>query len=329
MHCSSEQLMVAGEVGRLAGAAPERGNTDQLLDLLRSACRFEAKSLVRWSADDGDHVGVGVANHRYDDDMHQYFIDQFPSTVASERVHGGRLPLRFDDAPYDFRESETYLEQLHPRGFDDGLTAGLFLETGQYVGMLHMNSSEKHQFDNDVRDYVEALSCLIAGIVVRECPTPLRRTVNWAGRDEPPMTIVRAAEQFMRGRSMSLSTLWHHGGTWKKIQFARSADEIVEVDVTAHPLAIPYHLTRRELEIATAVASGLSNRAIASYLRISPRTVGKHVERVLDKLDCSSRSQAAAMCVLEGIIDLDLIVDARAGSRLLGYDAVHVRRMTY
>ena len=69
MHCSSEQLMVAGEVGRLAGAAPERGNTDQLLDLLRSACRFEAASLVRWSADDGDHVGVGVANHRYDDDM--------------------------------------------------------------------------------------------------------------------------------------------------------------------------------------------------------------------------------------------------------------------
>ena len=48
-------------------------------------------------------------------------------------------------------------------------------------------------------------------------------------------------------------------------------------------------LTRREREIAILVASGLSNREIASRLFISKRTVDAHMEHIFAKLEISSR----------------------------------------
>ena len=53
-------------------------------------------------------------------------------------------------------------------------------------------------------------------------------------------------------------------------------------------------LTAREFEVARLVAEGLSNRAIADRLVISTRTVDGHVERILAKLEFSSRTQVAA-----------------------------------
>lgn len=52
-------------------------------------------------------------------------------------------------------------------------------------------------------------------------------------------------------------------------------------------------LTPRELEVAQLVAEGLSNRAIADRLVISHRTVDGHVERILAKLEFTSRTQVA------------------------------------
>ena len=53
-------------------------------------------------------------------------------------------------------------------------------------------------------------------------------------------------------------------------------------------------LTKRENQIADLVAEGLSNRAIAESLVLSPRTVDGHVEHILTKLEFSSRSQIAS-----------------------------------
>lgn len=53
-------------------------------------------------------------------------------------------------------------------------------------------------------------------------------------------------------------------------------------------------LTRRERQVASLVADGLSNREIAASLVISERTAEGHVENVLMKLACTSRTQIAA-----------------------------------
>jgi DNA-binding NarL/FixJ family response regulator len=50
-------------------------------------------------------------------------------------------------------------------------------------------------------------------------------------------------------------------------------------------------LTVREEEVVRLVARGMSNKAIASQLGISPRTVEGHLNHVFDKLGTSSRTE--------------------------------------
>jgi DNA-binding NarL/FixJ family response regulator len=54
-------------------------------------------------------------------------------------------------------------------------------------------------------------------------------------------------------------------------------------------------LTRREREILTLLAEGLSQAEIAGKLVISPKTVGTHIQRILTKLGVHSRAQAVAL----------------------------------
>lgn len=54
-------------------------------------------------------------------------------------------------------------------------------------------------------------------------------------------------------------------------------------------------LTEREREVLRCLSEGLRNSEIAIRLSISPRTVDKHVEHILRKLDARSRLHAAAL----------------------------------
>jgi len=56
----------------------------------------------------------------------------------------------------------------------------------------------------------------------------------------------------------------------------------------------PSVLTGREQQIALLIARGLSNRAIADELVISPATAARHVANILAKLGLNSRAQVAA-----------------------------------
>ena len=60
-------------------------------------------------------------------------------------------------------------------------------------------------------------------------------------------------------------------------------------------------LSRREHEVATLVARGLSDRQIAESLVISERTVHGHVGSILAKLDFRSRAQIAVWAVHHGL----------------------------
>lgn len=59
-------------------------------------------------------------------------------------------------------------------------------------------------------------------------------------------------------------------------------------------------LTRREREVATLLAEGLSNREIGSRLVITERTAQTHVCNVLAKLGMTSRTQAALWAIEAG-----------------------------
>ncbi|WP_324652523.1 response regulator transcription factor [Georgenia sp. H159] len=70
--------------------------------------------------------------------------------------------------------------------------------------------------------------------------------------------------------------------------FARTPEQ-VEPEVPADVAA----LTDREREVLAALGQGLSNAALAGALGISEATAKTHVSRVLAKLGCTSRVQAA------------------------------------
>jgi DNA-binding CsgD family transcriptional regulator len=53
-------------------------------------------------------------------------------------------------------------------------------------------------------------------------------------------------------------------------------------------------LTEREVQILRLVASGITNRAIADKLKISEKTVARHLSNIFTKLDLCSRTAAAA-----------------------------------
>lgn len=60
-------------------------------------------------------------------------------------------------------------------------------------------------------------------------------------------------------------------------------------------------LSEREKEVLALVAQGLTNKEIAAQLIIGENTARNHVSRILDKLDMSRRSEAAAFAVEHGL----------------------------
>jgi ATP/maltotriose-dependent transcriptional regulator MalT len=61
-------------------------------------------------------------------------------------------------------------------------------------------------------------------------------------------------------------------------------------------------LTARETEVLKLVAAGSTNRKIAGTLKISEKTVARHLSNIFNKLDLSSRSGATAYAYEHGVV---------------------------
>jgi ATP/maltotriose-dependent transcriptional regulator MalT len=64
----------------------------------------------------------------------------------------------------------------------------------------------------------------------------------------------------------------------------------------------PHGLTPRELQVLRLVAAGETNRAIASELVLSERTIDRHVSNIFAKLRVSSRAAATAYAYEHGLL---------------------------
>jgi len=64
----------------------------------------------------------------------------------------------------------------------------------------------------------------------------------------------------------------------------------------------PGGLSQRESEVLTLVAAGKTNRAIATELFISEKTVARHVSNIFTKLGLSSRAEATAYAYRHGLV---------------------------
>jgi DNA-binding NarL/FixJ family response regulator len=90
------------------------------------------------------------------------------------------------------------------------------------------------------------------------------------------------------------------------IRHVHAGKKRIPAEVAAH---IAEHmseetLTPREIDVLRHIAGGNRNRDIAERLFISEETVKVHVKHVMEKLGASDRTQAVAIAVRRGIIQL-------------------------
>jgi DNA-binding NarL/FixJ family response regulator len=95
---------------------------------------------------------------------------------------------------------------------------------------------------------------------------------------------------------MSSSTRpWRRGWYKDYLQRAESGDQ---------PLAHD-DLTPRELEVLTLIAEGMTNAEIADQLVISVKTVDRHRENIMRKLNLHNRIDLVKYALKMGLIDLE------------------------
>lgn len=105
-------------------------------------------------------------------------------------------------------------------------------------------------------------------------------------KEEAADTIVEAIQGIARGEQGWLSR--------------RVASQVSQWSL--NPSAAKRDLTEREMDVLQEIVGGLSNQEIGRKLKISEKTVEKHVSSILAKLQVSSRVEAAVMAVQEHLV---------------------------
>jgi DNA-binding NarL/FixJ family response regulator len=66
------------------------------------------------------------------------------------------------------------------------------------------------------------------------------------------------------------------------------------------------HLTSREREVLQLIAEGHTNREIATHLSISEKTVEKHREHLMSKLNAHETAGLVRLAIKHGLVSLDI-----------------------
>ena len=128
--------------------------------------------------------------------------------------------------------------------------------------------------------------------------------------------LARFARAFAASGERRLAGLWRRDPQLFALELEAEPGEPRAARVELAETEPPHGLTRRELEVVTLMTGGLSNDDIGAVLGCGGRTVGKHVERILAKLDLATRASVAALAVEQGLLMLPLPGSGRALSGL-------------
>lgn len=129
-----------------------------------------------------------------------------------------------------------------------------------------------------------------------------RTTDSHGPPSERRQSLQRTADEIHRALGEAFDGAWQRGE-------AADLDDMIEDALAVEPdrrgEAAPRTdqgpLSPREREVATLIAQGLSNREIGKTLLIGHRTVGTHVQSILNKLGVDRRSQIAAWAAAHGL----------------------------
>ena len=64
-------------------------------------------------------------------------------------------------------------------------------------------------------------------------------------------------------------------------------------------------LSQRERQVLELVANGLNNQQIGGQLELSPKTIARHRERIMKRLNLHSRTELVKFAIRSGLYRLD------------------------
>ncbi|HSQ25926.1 MAG TPA: response regulator transcription factor [Anaerolineales bacterium] len=85
-------------------------------------------------------------------------------------------------------------------------------------------------------------------------------------------------------------------------QYGASSEFVENKDFTTNDLAV---LSNRELQVLALVAESKSNIQIGEILEISPKTVARHRERIMKKLNIHSIVELVRLAIRSGLVTLE------------------------
>ncbi|MBU2693839.1 helix-turn-helix transcriptional regulator [Pimelobacter sp. 30-1] len=321
---ASQAIEAAWRVpGIVAGLAPAAERAEAVFDELRHVLSYAAVQLARWDAAHGTHRVI--ASRGYPDavlaSLHSelYRNDRVWPVLANQ--HG---PVFWDDCPFDRKGSGFYTTVLEPHGYGEGATMLLRSPDGDYLGMLTLNIEDARAPIEGTRSLLgvagAALFPLVApdrnahalvlqcapdadAVAVRDAQGDWQPLRDWpmppaellAHLDASPALPAQARfpwfDERERGRGVSAH-----------VQVLPTGDLTYPTVLTLQRARTPFGLTRREVQILSLVARGLSNAEIAASLHLSVRTVGTHMDHVLCKLEVTSRTAAAIKAIDHAVL---------------------------
>ncbi|MCR1784035.1 helix-turn-helix transcriptional regulator [Nocardioides carbamazepini] len=304
--------------GIVAGVASAADRAEAVFDELRHVIPYAAIQLARWDyANDTHRV---IASRGYSAavlaSLHseRYRNDRVWSVIAKKPG-----PVFWEDCPFDRKGSGFYSTVLEPNGFGEGATMLMRSHEGGYLGMLTVNIE-------DTRAPVEGTRSLlgVAGAALLPLVAPDRNAhalVSQCAPDAdavavkdadggwqplrdwpmPPIDLLTYVDESPslrpRARFPWFDEREHGRGVSAHVQLLPTGDRTYPTVLTLQTARTPFGLTRREVQILSLAAGGLSNADIATALHLSTRTVSTHMDHVLGKLQVTSRTAAAIKAV--------------------------------
>ncbi len=306
-------------------SSTERG--DAVLDELLHLIPYAAAQISAWDEQRQTHyiiatrgypprVQMALNGTHYRDDLVWQFLERSDGAVF------------WRDCPFDRSESAFYSQALAPHGYREGGTVLLRDPKRGYLGMLAINLETYQAPAEDARMLLGIIGAGLAPLMDRfdvarrlaaACAPQRAAAVyhpHWGWMDLtgdglPPVSFLEMVripaptELPIRSNWRDPAAQWSHARKGLMTSIAYELYPIheknCEVLLTWSREATPYKLTTRETDVLAAVARGLSNAEIGRQLGVSVRTVSTHVERILNKLDVSTRAAAASIAVRLGL----------------------------
>jgi DNA-binding CsgD family transcriptional regulator len=296
--------------------------------LLRDLVPCSAFHLSAWDPMSLSHRHQTLASDGYSDATLFHVNDEFvrsnPAFAVAHRDDPRSLRWRDYKRDWDFwfPETRTAQEFLIPAGFKEGSTMCLRLPDGRYTGAVHLSWSSAAAATDERREITERFRPMLA-TVCDQLRTPrlladaiapnafaLVLSPTGLAYDLPTRApgpylgeggALRGFLLEKLGPRMPRRFVWSdEAGFCHKVAIIPCRGKIMLV--TEELVPWPYDLSFREIQVLHLVADGASNPQIAQQLFVSPRTISAHMEHILAKMGCSSRTKLAAMAISEGLL---------------------------